>query len=52
MGIKQHRSFCAACGQATNHVTVYRTSDDGTRLIAKVECSEHSDVHKSLLVDP
>lgn len=52
MGVKQHRTFCAACGQATNHVTVYGTADDGASLVARVECSEHSDVHRSRPVDP
>jgi hypothetical protein len=43
MGTKQHKTYCAACGKTTNHVTVYQKADDGGRLIATVQCFEHSD---------
>jgi len=44
MGTKQHKTFCAACGKTTNHVTVYQKTDDGGALVATVQCFEHSDV--------
>ena len=44
MGTKQHKTFCAACGKTTNHVTVYQKDDDGGPLLATVQCFEHSDV--------
>ncbi|WP_285240472.1 hypothetical protein [Pseudarthrobacter sp. MEB009] len=43
MGTKQHKTFCAACGTTTNHVTMYRTADDSSSLVATVQCFEHSD---------
>lgn len=44
MGTKQHKTFCAACVKTTNHVTIYQKADDGSQLVATVQCLEHSDV--------
>lgn len=46
MGTKQHKTFCAACGKTTTHVTVYQKTDDGGPLVATVQCFEHSDVRR------
>jgi len=46
MGTKQHKTFCAACGKTTNHVTAYQKDDDGGPLVATVQCFEHSDVRR------
>lgn len=42
MGTKQQRHFCEKCNTTTNHVTSY--SEDESGLVARVNCSEHSDV--------
>lgn len=44
MGTKQHKTYCAACGKTTNHVTVYQKAADGRLLVATVQCFEHSDL--------
>lgn len=45
MATKQHKTFCAPCGVATNHVTSYGASDgdSGTSVIG-VRCAEHSEL--------
>lgn len=42
MGTKQQQHFCEKCSTTTNHVTSY--SQEGSGLVAKVNCSEHSDL--------
>jgi hypothetical protein len=42
MGIKQQRHFCEKCNATTNHVTSY--SQEGSGLMARVNCVEHSDL--------
>lgn len=42
MGIKQQKHFCEKCNTTTNHVTSY--SQEGSGLVAKVKCSEHTEL--------
>lgn len=42
MGTKQQRHFCGECNTTTIHVTSY--SQEGSGPVAKVNCSEHSDL--------
>ncbi|MDQ0078500.1 hypothetical protein J2S97_003699 [Arthrobacter oryzae] len=46
MATKQHKTFCAACGVTTNHVTSYGSPESGNGTsVVSVRCAEHSDLH-------